>query len=199
MRKFLFILLLVPFFASVGHDIYLYYQNPDKGVRISDVGVLWDKYHKESHDQWKSKVHKFSSEIDKLVAENPISKNMIPKAMKNSASTNDETQPPQIEENIPEINALTEGFTQTSSHDGITTTVPFEPRDEIKEHSNVLIKWIGFLLEQKAIYVTGLILIIAFLLNAILSFLFRKKGEMERFHGIRKKNSKNDGYKYKRK
>ena len=39
MRKLLFFILLIPAVAALGHDIYMFTQNQDKGFRLSDTGI----------------------------------------------------------------------------------------------------------------------------------------------------------------
>ncbi|MCF8495970.1 MAG: hypothetical protein K9G62_04800 [Alphaproteobacteria bacterium] len=57
---FMFIAAL-PALAALGHDAFLYSQNPDRGFMLSALGFLWTHYHPESYkwaaetlpqDQW---------------------------------------------------------------------------------------------------------------------------------------------------
>lgn len=53
MSKRLIIILFLPALIALGHDVYLMTQIPEKGFMLADLGWIWDRYHKESHDQWK--------------------------------------------------------------------------------------------------------------------------------------------------
>ena len=69
MRKFIIFLFFIPALASLGHDIYIFQQNQDKGFQLTDLGALWDKYDKKSHDQWKDKVRQISETVADLTPE----------------------------------------------------------------------------------------------------------------------------------
>lgn len=45
---FMFVLAL-PALAALGHDIYLYYNNPDMGFKFAALGFIWTNYHPESY------------------------------------------------------------------------------------------------------------------------------------------------------
>jgi len=235
MRKLLFILLLVPVIASLGHDAYIYYQEPEKGIRLSDLGALWDKYHKESHDQWKTKVQEFGENVDNFTLEDVIPKDMsledviptdiipeeyIPEMLKSDkeetnipsgsdtpALTKEEKQitveeVKEEKEQVP-TNDFSEGFTQSIARDGTTQIAPLGPEDDtdnIGRKTRKLISLIGFLLEQKAVFVLGAIPLFFFFLNMIFSSLFKEKEEMDKIHALKKKKQrKGGGYQYSRK
>ena len=215
MRKFLFFLLLLPPLVSLGHDAYIYYQKPEKGFQLSDLGALWDKHHKESHDQWKTKVKKFSKSVEEYIPENPVPKNMIPEGLipekeKDDSEdvsvpslTKDEISVSVEEEGIEKVtNNFSEGFTQSIERDGMTNVKKLEPgdcKDDIEENTDKLIATIGFLLEQKAVFVLGAIPLFFFILNFVLSRLFKKKDEMDKVRTYKKKKRKGGGYAYSRK
>jgi len=48
-KHFLFFLVLSPLLASLGHDIYMFIENQEKGFMLSAVGFLWTTYHPESY------------------------------------------------------------------------------------------------------------------------------------------------------
>ncbi len=157
MRKFIFFLLLIPALASLGHDIYIYQQNPDKGFHFFAIGALWDKYHKESHDKWKSTVKEISnSAIDTISNVSDNNKKKI--------TIYDETKP-----------AFMEEFLQTDSKDRATQIKPLSNEKNIDKKTNSLIKFIGIILEQKAFFLFSAIAAIAFILNTILNLLFKSK------------------------
>ena len=192
MRKFLFFLLLIPIFASLGHDLYIFKENPDKGFRLSALGGLWDKYHKESHDQWKTKVREVtdtvSGTVDDLAIDELIN-TVIPE------------QPPAPEETEEEQNkpAFMEEFTQTDTKDNKTQTKPLQIEESTDVRANSLMKFIGFVLEQKAVFVFTALAAIMYILNAILSRLFRRKEGMDNVKSVKKKKRKGGGYAYSKK
>lgn len=53
MSNRLVFILFLPALVALGHDVYLMTQIPEKGFMLADLGWIWDRYHKESHDQWK--------------------------------------------------------------------------------------------------------------------------------------------------
>ena len=217
MRKFLFFLILLPALAALGHDGYMFYQYPEKGLQLSDLGALWDKYHKETHDQWKTKVKEFSQSVDELIPETPAPKDIIPKELIPEAmvsgepaealETTDETDTPpavSVEEiGAKEVANFSEGFEQSIERDGTTNVKTLGPDDYKKEdmdkNSSKLIAIIGFLLEQKAVFVLGVLPLFIFVLHLLFSALFKEKEEMDKIRALKKKKRKGGGYTYSRK
>ncbi len=197
MRKFIFFLLLIPAFASLGHDIYIFQQNPDKGFRLSALGALWDKYHKESHDQWKSKVREMGENIVETV-DDLVDDELIESIIK---SDNTKTDQAISNGNKP---AFMEEFSQSDSKDKGTEIKPLPKEDKVDTKTNGLIKFIGFILEQKAVIFFSAIAAIAFILNAILRLLFRPKEGMDKVKSVKRVKNKGkrrmgDSYNYGRK
>ncbi len=97
-----------------------------------------------------------------------------------------------------EVTADTESFTQM---DGKDISMPvMNKKDMPKAEPSKMQKFIGFLLEQKAIFVFSGIAALAFILNAILGCLFKQK-EIEGIdnrHMFRNKR-KDGSYGYSRK
>jgi hypothetical protein len=203
--------------ASVGHDAYTYYEEPDKGFRLSDLGSLWDKYHKESHDQWKTKVQEVGQSVSDLMPERIIPENiekMLPEGLINEKKETPPEQPKANDEgqmvveevldepSKPVDNNFSEGFTQTIARDGKSKIANYEPENNtgtIGGNTHVVISTIGFLLEQKALFVLGAIPLFFFILNLILSPLFKEKEEMSKIPSLKKKKRKGGGYTYGRK
>lgn len=220
MRKILFFLLLLPALASLGYDAYTYYEKPDKGFGLSDLGAIWDKNHKESHDQWKTKVQELGQSVNDIVPENIDLENVIPENIgsmlpEGFGQEKKQTPPEQpIEEEstivVKEVvdeyakratNDFSEGFTQSIDREGNTQVTPLEPEkpNTIGDNTRTLISVIGFLLEQKAVLVLGAIPLFFFLLNFILSSLFKPKEDKDQIKGIKKTKRKGGGYQYSRK
>lgn len=175
MKKLLFILLLAPAVAALGHDIYMFTQDQSRGFHLSDTGALWDKYHKESHDQWKTKISEFEQRVEEL---SPIK---MPEA--------------QIQ--------VIEGAEEFIQNDGKGSVNNSEEENVMSSQTqskpSTLQKFIGFLLEQKAILVFGGFALIIFALNYIISLLMPKKKEyMDARDVLRQKKRKGGGYGYKR-
>ncbi|MGH1456016.1 MAG: hypothetical protein ACRBDI_04490 [Alphaproteobacteria bacterium] len=160
MKKLIFILLLIPAIAALGHDAYFFTQNQDKGFRLTDLGKLWDTYHKESHDQWKSKIDEISGTLQDTIGD------VIPQEAATNENLNTET--------AKEIFAdFEESFAQEDGKAGTQELTP-PPKEEpiAKEGTNEIKKSIGFLLEQKAVFVFAAIPAILFILNALLCAIF---------------------------
>ncbi|MCL4678315.1 MAG: hypothetical protein KJ017_06970 [Alphaproteobacteria bacterium] len=51
MRKLLLLLAFLPLIAAIGHDVYNFTQNQEKGFRFADIGWIWSKYDPASHRQ----------------------------------------------------------------------------------------------------------------------------------------------------
>ncbi len=178
MRKLLFFIILMPAVMSLGHDVYFFTQNQDKGFHFSDVGALWDKYHKESHDQWKTNVQQFGETISDI---SPIDLSNSQPVPQNETS-----------DSMPEF---AQSFTQSDALNEETQVGALKKPDTVRKNVTGLQKTIGFLLEQKAILVFGGFALIVFLLNA----LFTKKEEegIDKVDAWKKKNKdKKGGYKY---
>ncbi len=178
MRKFLFFLVLLPALAALGHDAYMFSKAPEKGFRISDIGALWDKYHKESHDDWKTKLN----DISEVVGDFSISK-----------------QEPEAEKIQPsgDSSDYSGSFTQTDKQGKDSHVTPIKEQASVK--TSKVQNVVGFILEQKALFVfTGLAVLI-YLISALLGWLFREKTSTDKLDRFKKKNKKGEGYKYGRK
>lgn len=181
MKKLFFLIILLPFLAALGHDIYFYQQDPSKGFHLSDTGALWDKYHKESHDQWKNKVQEIGETVSEI---SPIDFNDM-------TNTSEEKK---VDPKLP----YAESFTQVDQNGKDTRTTPLKKKDVMEENVVGVQKLIGFILEQKAVFVFGAFALVIFLLSAIISFLTREKSSMDKVKAYKKKG-KDGGYKYSKK
>lgn len=182
MRKILFFLLLLPAVAALGHDAYFFYQNQDKGFRLTDLGAFWDKYHKESHDQWKVKLQEITSSMDDM------SSSVLPIVQETAEQVKDNVQadkPDYMQE-----------FSQVDNKSGAQIKAAASPQGLVQGNASGLQKFIGFLLEQKAVFVFLAIAFIAYLLNLILSRLCAGKSSMDKLDKHKKKKGQ---YKYGRK
>ncbi len=199
MRKLFFLIFFILATLSLGSDFYRFVNAPEKGFQLSDIGVLWEKYHPESHDQWKLKLSKFSNEAIGLAEENfSQPKDLITNERPTSQDTAEEpallpiTEDPEDKED----DYLSDfKITQTKGAEPIV-----EPADQpdIKEEStNKLLQAFAMFLKQKAVLVFG---IIALLLYLSLR-LGKPKGEGKsyRYAGKAGKKAKFENkYKYKR-
>ena len=156
MRKFLFFIILIPFFATLGHDIYIFTQDQSKGFRLSDIGALWSKYHKESHDQWKIKLSEVNSIAADLTPDITIHNNM--------------TQETQSPSNIKQP-TYAESFTQTSEEHKKDVVTQLKKSSAMEKTSEAH-KVIGFILEQTAIFVFGGFAAFIFIMSLIFGFIF---------------------------
>ena len=184
MRKFIFLLLLLPAVLALGHDIYIFTQEQEKGLRLSDVGALWDKYHKESHDQWKVKLNEMSETVRDL---SPFPDQQQPSPTMAASS----------EEEITHTSGYAESFTQTNTSGQGNATAATQQQSTMQTQTNHLQKAIGFLLEQTAVFVFAGFAAFAYILNAICVRLCRKRTGMDDLTHLKKK--KGTAYKYGRK
>ena len=150
MRKIFLFVLLLPAIAALGHDVYIFTEHPEKGFLLSDVGALWDKYHKESHDRWKGTIQEFGETIDDLALQ--------------TAEIGDHT-------------AYIEGFEQKDTTDRQTIAAPAREENPAQKNTNALRDYVGFLLEQKAVFVFGGFALVIYILSALIGFLSGKKDE----------------------
>ncbi len=179
MRKFLFFLILLPAIAALGHDTYMFSKNPEKGFRVSDIGALWDKYHKESHDEWKIKLGKLGEAVNdfNISKESPEEIAQIEK--QNSADD------------------YSGNFTETYQKGEIHYEAPTKNQPIVK--INKVQKTIGLILEQKALFLFSGLALIIYLINALIGWAFREKTGMDNLGRLQKKERKGGGYKYGRK
>ncbi len=180
MRKLIFFLLLIPAIASLGHDVYFFTQDQSKGFQLSDTGALWDKYHKQSHDQWKNKVQGIGEQFENAA------QNIGLDQLKKETPMPTETDI----ENAKE--GYLESFTQSQEKGKEAITSKIQQKEAVEENIGTLQKYIGFLLEQKAAFVfTGF----ALLFYLITAPFARGGGKKEKQVNGRK----GGGYKYGRK
>ena len=179
MRKILFFIILIPFFASLGHDIYAYTLDQRKGFQLSDIGALWSKYHRETHDQWKIKV----KEIGDVVTD------LAPDMM---GATQER---PEDKSAVADYSG---SFTQISEEHK-DSVIKALKQDGVEVQATKVQKCIGTILEQKAVFVAAGFAAVIYILNLILSFIFGGRGGK----GVKEEKgsakSKNGSYKYGRK
>lgn len=214
MRKFLFVLLLLPAIASLGHDVFMFTQHPDKGFRLTDLGALWDKYHKESHDQWKIKLKEYEDQAADLTQNAKRSvENILPGKDEQSVPAQADTTPSDTQRETAgdtteqssqqPANAYEEEFTQLSGNEKSArkAMAARSSNDMTPRRPSTLQKAVGFVLEQKAVFVFTAIAVFAFLLNALLSPLFKEKESMDKVRSYKKHKhgKKGGGYQYSRK
>jgi len=178
MRKLILFLLLIPAIASLGHDIYFFTQDQSKGFKLSDTGALWDKYHKESHDQWKNNVQgigeQFEMATQNIGLEQPKQETPTETNTENTAAS------------------YLESFTQSQKKGKEAIISEIQKTDSAEKNITALQKYIGFLLEQKAILVFGGLALLFYLITAPFA---RGGGKKEK----QANNRKGGGYKYGRK
>lgn len=177
MRKLLFILLLLPAVAALGHDIYIFTQEQDKGFRLSDIGALWDKYHKESHDQWKVQLQEMGETINDL--------SPFPEQQSASITPTETAQ-----------TGYNESFTQTNIDKKDSVTTPLQQQNTVQTQTGNVQKAIGFLLEQTAVFVFAGFAAFVYFLNAFCCCICSKKSKIDDMGRPKKKG---DDYRYGRK
>lgn len=188
MRKLLFLLILSPAVVSLGHDVYFYSQNQERGFMFSDLGWLWDRYHKESHDQWKVEVEKLGHGIGQI-------ENQIADATGGAAQVL-----------APELTPAPGYGDEVIIEAGVgkDTVVVQQPLAQTQKQdtkdvtSSNLVDFVGFVLKQKAVVVFGVFAFLVYCLDLLLraiATLMISRGD--KFTTI--KNKKGSAYKYGRK
>lgn len=182
MRKLIFLMFFLPAVAALGHDIYVFTQEQDKGFRLSDIGALWAKYDKESHDSWKINVKDIEKDITDLV----------PQSVKDAQNP---LTPPK-DPNAPAPDYAQE-FSQMDSKDKEeSVAVPSTAPSTVQEPSTIQ-SIIAIILEQTAALFFGGIAIFLYALNTIISKITRPK---EGMNAVKKhKKGPKSGYQYNRK
>lgn len=174
MRKLVLVLVTLPFIAALGHDIYYYSENQEKGFGFSDIGWLWDHYEKASHDNWKGEVDEVAEQIGEVIGEKPSQEDDMP-----------------IENGQPVL----------QNEDGTVTVLPKE--EKTIPSSKIVAKnvkgFMGFLLQQKAVAVTGVFALFFYILLWLTPKLFTRKSQYEEVGGLVGTKGKDGSYKYNRK
>ncbi|MDH5721777.1 MAG: hypothetical protein OEY94_00440 [Alphaproteobacteria bacterium] len=174
MRKIIYFLLIIPILAVLAHDVFLFTQNQDKGFMLSDAGWIWSKYHPETHDQWKIKLKEYEDafgeslpleKIADLVPVKPIEEEEQVTPL--DVSPVDEGQETEGQA-IPDEESYAEEFTQKSGKEGSEVIPPKQHAEQIASERAVLQDHVGFLLEQKAVFIFFGFLVLVYLIDLIL-------------------------------
>ncbi len=185
MRKLIFLLFLIPAIAALAHDIYIFTQNQEKGIHLSDLGALWSKYHKESHDNWKINVKDLSQKIEGLVPES-----IKERTSQTSQEALDEiTNKPDYAQNFAQLDSKEEK--------GSIALPPATPSGE--EYKSVAQSFIGIALRQKAVLLFGGIALFLYFANSLLAKMFKPREGMSVIQKRKKKKNNKGGYQYSRK
>ncbi len=187
MRKILFFIISIPFLVALGHDLYMFYNKPDTRFRFSDVGFLWSKFHKESHDQWKIKLHETGETIDTLVEE------YLPQKFSQKETT--ETQ---NDDDIILDPELSQDYTQVDKADYAIVEIPTQTEQKITQKVSKTQNIIGSFLEFTAVFVFGGFAFFVLILNWLFSRGGSGSGTSKGPKGPMKKGAKG-GYQYSRK
>jgi len=209
MRKLLILIAFLPLVAAIGHDVYQFVQNKEKGFRFSDVGWLWEKYDPQSHQQVREELNTLMQQAEEnrepeMIAE-PIEESVPPSPVPQATDL-----PPQTTENqplTPEPSAapVPAPAPQTSEvvDDGTgKVKVIVKKKDALPKSTEVLGNAAGFaafLMQQKAVVVAGgfaaLMMLLMWIFGSVK--LSRKKGMDE--DDILAPHKKGGNYKYSRK
>lgn len=197
MRKALLIIFIFLTVGSLGHDVYLYQQKPEKGFAFAAIGNLWSKYHPETFTQWKVKTEEVSKKIDSVtndVFEKGSALLPLPE--------NDKSNETPEEEKV--IAPYEESFDQTDNKEGGTTVKQVRRIKSDEATQSNLQKAISMILAQKATFLLGGITLFIFLIGWIFGRLAKMKEKASMPKGargkkIQPKQRKGGGYGYNRK
>ena len=175
MRKIIYFLLIVPILAVLAHDVYLFTQNQEKGFMLSDGGWIWAKYHPETHDQWKITLKEYEDVIEDSIPLEKIAEIIPLKPMEEEKQAAPEVELVEGEvelgtEGQPEASeeSYTEEFTQKSGKEGSEVIPPKQQAEKLANEKAVLQDHVGFVLEQKAVFVFFGLLVLVYLIDLIL-------------------------------
>ncbi|MBP7905705.1 MAG: hypothetical protein KA099_10305 [Alphaproteobacteria bacterium] len=207
MRKLLILIAFLPLVAAVGHDVYQFIQNKEKGFRFSDVGWLWEKYDPQSHQQVRQELNTLMEQAEEnrepeMTAE-PIEEPVPPAPAPLTPDL-----PPQTKGNQPPAEP---GATQTPAPAPQTpealddetgkVRVIIKKKDALPKTTEVLggaAGFAAFLMQQKAVVVAGgfaaLMMLLMWICGSVK--LGRKKDMDDDLLSNRKKGG---NYKYSRK
>ncbi len=48
LARFLLFIFAIPVLAALGHDLYLFYENQEKGFNFATIGFIWSQYEEQS-------------------------------------------------------------------------------------------------------------------------------------------------------
>ncbi len=182
MKKILRIISVIILITAFGHDVYLFYQNQEKGFHFSDIGWIWDKYNPQSHKEWNEEIKKVINQAKKEQEQPEIAAVPDEKAeamqvddgtatIRVSSLPKDDDKKSIIDKSMVKVNKLTADAAQLST----------------------------ILMKQKAVVVAGIFTIFIYFITwffGLFSGKFKRKGKDELDFLDRKKGGT---YKYKRK
>lgn len=193
MRKALLIILALFTAASLGHDIYLYQQAPQKGFAFAAIGNLWSKYHPETFTQWKVKTEEVSKQIENVKKDVVETTSILLPLPENDEAVKTQDKPKAPYE---------ESFAQNDSKEGTARITQIRRQKNEDENASAIKKAISVILAQKATLLLGAITLFIFIIGWVFGRLrtikenagMPKKGKL-----IKQQQRKGGGYKYGRK
>ncbi len=102
-------------------------------------------------------------------------------------------------ENTEDTPEYLQEFTQENAENAETVVRPVDAPNNVQTKTNAVQSFIGFILQQKAVFVFFGFAFIVFVLNALLTRLFTKKEGTAESGKLKKMKNKKGGYVYGRK
>lgn len=156
---------------------------------FSDLGWLWDRYHKESHDKWKVEIGNLEESLAALEGDiGAITQNL----------------PIPAQETAPQVKLLpsySQEVTIESGRNKETTVTEKQSTDSKPTLSepSMLIKIVGFLLKQKAILVFAGFAFLVYCIDLLLRGILILASKSAPKSAAAKHKRKDGGYQYSRK
>ena len=165
MRKLLILIAFLPLVAAVGHDVYQFIQNKEKGFRFSDVGWLWAKYDPQSHQQMREQLNTLMEQAEEnrepeMIAEpieEPVPPVPAPQATDLPPQTT-EAQPLTPEPGAAQAPTLAPQTPEALDDETGKVKVIIKKKDALPKTTEVLggaAGFAAFLMQQKAVVVAG--------------------------------------------
>lgn len=156
---------------------------------FSDLGWLWDRYHKESHDKWKVEI----GNLEESLA-----------ALEGDIGAITQSLPATAPEAAPRVKLLPSYSKEVTIESGSNkeTTLTEKTATESKptlSQPSVLIKIIGFLLQQKAILVFAGFAFLVYCIDLLLRGILTLASKSAPKSAAAKHKRKDGGYQYSRK
>ncbi|MCB1591841.1 MAG: hypothetical protein KDI90_05260 [Alphaproteobacteria bacterium] len=193
MRKLLLLIAFLPLIAAIGHDAYNYYQNPEKGFHLADIGWIWAKYDPQSHQQ-------IREELNTLIEESESSRTPVMTAEPIEEEPETATLPP-AEDGAP--SPETEKTPEALDDGTAMIRVKVQKNTSALPDTNEIVGnaagFVSFLMKQKAVVVAACFAALMLILMRLFGGIsFGGKKEMDEIDMLAGKK-KGGQFKYSRK
>lgn len=197
MRKLLLLLAFLPLIAAIGHDVYNFTQNQEKGFHFADIGWIWSKYDPASH-------RKVNEELSTLIEQGEAAQTPLVTAepVENEAQAPETAPQPEGTEPAPPQAARTPAQTPAEPVDDGTAMIRVKVQKDASNMPNTgeivgnAAGFAAFLMQQQAVVVAACWAALLLIIRRLCCGSGEKKfDEVDEITGKKKGGS----YKFKRK